>query len=242
MLMRLRSSPEARTPPPPPPPLWAAGGTKHRKRAGWLGGTHLERAQSGCLLLPETDTRWRHGQGQGHWVPAGGQLCRQDPTGCLPPTGLPLSRGPETSLARVVRGSTAETRTSPGSRQASVNCHLPRGHPDPSLPESAIHAQGPQCVLSRVPEEPTAKRSNSAGADLPARQGKASLHPHSFTPHFPLGPSLCQARCRDLKLRLPPGPSQQQPCVEGLAGPTLQTRKPRLRREGSTAPAHSRDG
>ena len=59
MLRRLKSSPEDS-------PLNVGSPEVPRMAGPWLGGSHLQRLQISCLLLPETDTRWRHSQGPGH--------------------------------------------------------------------------------------------------------------------------------------------------------------------------------
>lgn len=78
-----------------------------------LGGSHLRRAQNGCLLLPKADTRWRHGQGRGCQAPPPAKLCRADPAGAhsfhLVPDSSVFAQG----LPRALRHEEAQLRPGP---------------------------------------------------------------------------------------------------------------------------------
>lgn len=112
-----------------------------------------------------------------------------------------LPASPSVLVQRLPWALWLEEEPAPGSCQAFSELPLAPGHPDPSLPESANHAQGPRPVLSRGPEGPTAKRSNSAGGRGSARGAGGSIRLRHI---FPQAPAVCQARCQDLELRLPP--------------------------------------
>lgn len=124
-----------------------------------------------------------------------------DRTPQFPRGACVLPASPSVLVQRLPWALWLEEAPAPSSCQAFSELPLAPGHPDPSLPESATHAQGPRPVLSRVPEGPTAKRSNSAGGRGSARGAGGSIRLRHI---FPQAPAVCQARCQDLELRLPP--------------------------------------
>lgn len=145
-----------------------------RMAGPWLGGSYLRRLQTRCLLLPETDTRWRHDQGPGHQSgQVGGSADRTLQVGShhsrsVPVSHLPLPP-PQSRDFSVTGGSTALARTSswllPGLQEAATcswDTQTP-SPPDTQPPRQRHHAQARQRVRSLVPEEPSTKGSNLGG-------------------------------------------------------------------------------
>lgn len=172
-MLRLKSRPEDRT-------LNVGSPEAPRTGGGWVGPT----SQNSSLLLPETHTRWRHGQGQGCWVPPGGPLCRQDLRLRQLPLGACFLPASPSVLLRGLPW--AQWQEAPGSCQAFGKLAL--------APQISRHQRAPSMRKEdsmsshQSQKSPKSKEATRARAGVPHGRVNHSFSQRSSTQRTPSSP------------------------------------------------------